>query len=203
MLPDMNGYDVCRSLKSSGADSLIPVVIVTARLTAENRIESFEVGADDYVPKPYTPDQIFEALEQSCAWKDQIDTPRVEGEVALDSRDDGETLRRLARLRRLLQARSGLGFGRDRPDQSAIGSLWSSVDDLVAPSTFGSGRHAVLFSDSGGADAHHPRRGGMAFRLTRSRLQQGRHALDEAQFDEVIADEATHTLTLVKRFVAD
>src|SRR5262249_14670172 len=63
MLPDMDGYDVCRSLHSSRPVSLVPVVIVTARLTAENRIESFEVGADDYIPKPYTPDQIFEALE--------------------------------------------------------------------------------------------------------------------------------------------
>ena len=65
-------------------DQLVPVVIVTARLAAENRIESFDAGADDYVPKPYTPDQIFEALEQSDAWKDQLDTPRLEGEVALD-----------------------------------------------------------------------------------------------------------------------
>ena len=58
--------------------------MVTARLAAENRIESFEAGADDYVPKPYTPDQIFAALEQSEAWKDQLDAPRLAGEVALD-----------------------------------------------------------------------------------------------------------------------
>jgi DNA-binding response OmpR family regulator len=75
MLPDMDGYDVCRSLKSLGQDDPIPVVIVTARLTAENRIESFAVGADDYIPKPYTPDQIFEAIEQSAAWKDQVGLP--------------------------------------------------------------------------------------------------------------------------------
>ena len=94
MLPDMNGYDVCRSLKSSEPASPIPVVIVTARLTAENRIESFEAGADDYIPKPYTPDQIFDSLEQSCAWRDQLDAPRVEGTVPLDLRDNGDTLRR-------------------------------------------------------------------------------------------------------------
>ena len=128
MLPDMNGYDVCRSLKSSGTDSLIPVVIVTARLTAENRIQSFEVGADDYIPKPYTPDQVFDALEQSRAWKDEVDTPRVEGEVALDLRDDGETLRRLARLRRLLRARSVLGTDEVNRIGAAIKEFWSSVD---------------------------------------------------------------------------
>src|SRR6516162_8544279 len=53
MLPDMDGYDVCRSIKASGSSALVPVVIVTARITAENRIASFGAGADDYIPKPY------------------------------------------------------------------------------------------------------------------------------------------------------
>ena len=67
MLPDRDGYDVCRALKASGTTSQVPVVIVTARIAAENRIESFRAGADDYVPKPYTPDQIFEALAETHA----------------------------------------------------------------------------------------------------------------------------------------
>src|SRR5438105_37166 len=124
MLPDMDGYDVCRSLRSDGPVSLIPVVIVTARLTAENRIESFGVGADDYIPKPYTPDQVFEALEQAGAWKDQLGLPQVEGQVALDVRDDGETLRRLAQLRRLLQARDGLAPEEIDGLSAAIKELW-------------------------------------------------------------------------------
>ncbi len=65
MLPDVDGYDICRSLKSSGETRGIPVIIVTARITAENRMESFRAGADDFIPKPYMPDQIFEALERA------------------------------------------------------------------------------------------------------------------------------------------
>ena len=64
MLPDVDGYDICRSLKSAGDTSSIPVIIVTARITEENRLESFRAGADDFIPKPYMPDEIFEALEQ-------------------------------------------------------------------------------------------------------------------------------------------
>src|SRR5262249_5158247 len=128
MLPDMDGYDVCQSLKASGAISRVPVVIVTARLTADNRIESFHAGADDYIPKPYTPDQIFEALEQSLAWKDQIAAPEVPGRVALDLRDDGAPLRRLAHLRRLMQVRSGLGPDAIDRISQAIKEIWSSVD---------------------------------------------------------------------------
>ena len=59
MLPDVDGYDICRTVKSSGNTSQVPVIIVTARITDENRIESFKAGADDFIPKPYTPDEIF------------------------------------------------------------------------------------------------------------------------------------------------
>ena len=41
------------------------MIIVTARITVENRMESFRAGADDFIPKPYMPDQIFEALEHA------------------------------------------------------------------------------------------------------------------------------------------
>src|ERR1700677_4494190 len=95
MLPDLDGYEVCRALKSSGTTSQVPIVIVTARVAAENRIESFHAGADDYVPKPYTPDQIFDALDESSARGRESTLSRIEGEVVLDGRDDGETLRRL------------------------------------------------------------------------------------------------------------
>ena len=202
MLPDMNGYDVCRSLKSSGTDSLIPVVIVTARLTAENRIHSFDVGADDYIPKPYTPDQVFEALEQSRAWKDEIDSPRVEGEVPLDLRDDGETLRRLARLRRLLQVRSVLDPDEVDRISSAITELWSSVDtwsrrrglDRVATLVYSltSETLTLTIRDEAGWLP--------ALRDLDPRLEST--ALAGARFDQVIVDEANHSLKLVKRFAA-
>lgn len=128
MLPDMDGYEVCRSLKSPSGVSIVPVVIVTARLTAENRIESFGAGADDYIPKPYTPDQIFEALEQSDAWKGSLDVPRLEGEIPLDGRDSGDALRRLAHLRRLLIHRCALESAEIDRITGAIAGLWASVN---------------------------------------------------------------------------
>lgn len=62
MLPDTNGYEICRKIKDRPESSATPVVIVTARLADENRAKSAEVGADGFIPKPYTPGQIFEAL---------------------------------------------------------------------------------------------------------------------------------------------
>ena len=70
MLPDINGFDVCEALKSSRPTSAIPVVMVTARMADENRLQGFRAGATDYVPKPYTPDQIFGAMAQADAWRE-------------------------------------------------------------------------------------------------------------------------------------
>jgi CheY-like chemotaxis protein len=195
MLPDMDGYQVCRSLKTPGGVSVVPVVIVTARLTAENRIESFEAGADDYIPKPYTPDQIFQALEQSAAWKDLLDAPQVEGEVPLDARDDGESLRRLAHLRRLMQIRCLLEpDGIDRMS-SAIKALWSNVDawsrqrrqEKVATLSYSLTPEAVTLTlrDEGGWLSATP--------------TAAASALAVGQFDEVTRDEGGRSLTLVKR----
>ncbi len=170
-------------------------MIVTARLTAENRIESFQAGADDYIPKPYTPDQIFDALEHAGAWKDELDAERLEGEVPLDSRDSGETLRRLAQLRRLLQVRCSLETeGVDRIS-SAIKALWSSVEawsrqrrlDRVASLSYALTPEALTLTI-------HDEAGWLA--ATPSTAMD---ALVAGHFDEVLRDEAGRTLTLVKR----
>lgn len=52
MLPGMNGYEVCRRLKSNARTMSIPVVMVTALKEKEDRIKAIEVGADDFLSKP-------------------------------------------------------------------------------------------------------------------------------------------------------
>jgi len=54
MLPDMSGTDVCRALKSDPATRHIPVVMLTAKGEEIDRVVGFELGADDYVAKPYS-----------------------------------------------------------------------------------------------------------------------------------------------------
>ena len=52
MMPEMNGYEVCRRLKASEATRLIPVVMVTALSDIEDKIKGIESGADDFLTKP-------------------------------------------------------------------------------------------------------------------------------------------------------
>jgi two-component system phosphate regulon response regulator PhoB len=54
MLPDMSGTDVCRALKSEPATRNVPVIMLTAKGEEIDRVVGFELGADDYVVKPYS-----------------------------------------------------------------------------------------------------------------------------------------------------
>ena len=108
MLPDINGYDVCRALKGSRPTSAIPVVMVTARLAAENRVQGFRVGATDYVPKPYTPDQIFGAMARADDWRRRLEDHDDRGVIPLDAGGDLAALREISRLRTLLLERTCL-----------------------------------------------------------------------------------------------
>jgi len=54
-LPDMNGFDVCRQLRRA---SDVPVIFLTARSEEVDRIVGLELGADDYVPKPFSPREV-------------------------------------------------------------------------------------------------------------------------------------------------
>ena len=54
MLPDGSGLDFCKKLKSSNAYSEIPIIIVTAKDDEVDKVVGFELGADDYVTKPFS-----------------------------------------------------------------------------------------------------------------------------------------------------
>lgn len=54
MLPDISGMEVCRTLKSQAATKAIPIIMVTARGEEIDRVVGFEIGADDYVVKPFS-----------------------------------------------------------------------------------------------------------------------------------------------------
>jgi len=59
MLPDMDGLDVCRELRTK---SDTPVLMLTARGDAADRIVGLELGADDYLPKPFQPRELLARL---------------------------------------------------------------------------------------------------------------------------------------------
>src|ERR1700736_2183531 len=58
MLPKMSGLEVCKILKNDPATRHIPIIMLTAKIGEGDRIAGLEVGADDYVTKPFSPREI-------------------------------------------------------------------------------------------------------------------------------------------------
>jgi len=60
MLPEMNGFDLCREIRR---DSAVPIVMLTARGEPMDRIIGLEIGADDYLPKPFEPRELVARIQ--------------------------------------------------------------------------------------------------------------------------------------------
>ncbi len=55
MMPEMDGYEVCRQLKDNAATADIPIIFITAKTTSEDEKQGFALGAVDYIVKPFNP----------------------------------------------------------------------------------------------------------------------------------------------------
>lgn len=58
MMPDMNGYEVCRSLRKNPETRAIPIIMFTAKTLIDDKVAGFEAGADDYLTKPTHPAEL-------------------------------------------------------------------------------------------------------------------------------------------------
>ena len=58
MMPKLTGYDVTRELRANSETSRIPVILLTARVQEADVARGFEAGADDYVKKPFSPQEL-------------------------------------------------------------------------------------------------------------------------------------------------
>lgn len=78
MLPGIDGLDVCRSLRSDGRTARIPVIMLTAKSAEPDRILGLELGADDYVTKPFSPRELLARIK---ALLRRTSTPQAVSEV--------------------------------------------------------------------------------------------------------------------------
>jgi two-component system phosphate regulon response regulator PhoB len=58
MLPGVSGFDLCRRLKSGARSKHIPIIMLTAKAQERDRVHGLELGADDYVTKPFSPREL-------------------------------------------------------------------------------------------------------------------------------------------------
>ena len=58
MLPGMSGLEVCRALRAVPGTANLPIIMVTARGDEGDRIVGLDIGADDYIAKPFSPNEL-------------------------------------------------------------------------------------------------------------------------------------------------
>jgi diguanylate cyclase (GGDEF)-like protein len=68
MMPNVDGYEVCKRLKSNYQTSHIPIIMVTAKSELENRLQGFEDGANDYITKPFAITELLVRVKNVLQW---------------------------------------------------------------------------------------------------------------------------------------
>ena len=79
MLPKLNGIGVCRTLRQ---ESTVPIVMVTARVEEEDRLKGLDLGADDYVTKPFSPRELAARIRAVLRRTAKVDPEPGPAEVA-------------------------------------------------------------------------------------------------------------------------
>jgi len=87
MLPGMDGLEVCKALKKEGKTASIPIIILTAKSQEADKVIGLELGADDYMTKPFSPRELIariKAVLRRVQEKDKLPEAAKIGELAID-----------------------------------------------------------------------------------------------------------------------
>ena len=142
MVPQLNGWETCRRLKQDRETQAIPVIMVTGRVEEGDKVLGFEMGADDYVTKPFSPRELVGRVRavarRGRASEDTAGQPLRAGDLEIDrQRFEVKMKGRLVELTRkefdLLAAlvrTPGRVFGREE----LLDQVWGQ-DGFVEPRT--------------------------------------------------------------------
>jgi len=142
MLPGMDGLEVCRMLRASNATSGTPILILTAKASESDRVVGLEIGADDYLTKPFSPRElaarIRALLRRSAGYTRQPATLRF-GNLTIDPAGHSvhcgnravELTATEFRLLRFLAAHPGFVYSRAALIDGALGRDVTVLDRTV------------------------------------------------------------------------
>ncbi len=87
MLPGIDGLEVCRTLKKEGKTSSIPIIMLTAKSQESDKVVGLELGADDYITKPFSPRELIariKAVLRRATEKEKLPEIFQEGDLKID-----------------------------------------------------------------------------------------------------------------------
>lgn len=95
ILPGMDGYEVCRRLKTRRETNMIPIIVLTAKVFAEDIQHGLRVGADRYVTKPFEQDALLADIRDQLEKRDKKVQEGVNGEIYINILSDLKYLEEL------------------------------------------------------------------------------------------------------------
>lgn len=142
MMPEMDGLEVCRQLRSDPRTRQIPIIMLTAKAAEADRIVGLELGADDYLTKPFSPRELVarvRALLRRASSSQE--SPKVirQGELLIDLtrhevsyQGKGVTLTPTEfRILHFMVARPGRVLSRDQIIDAAVGNEMAVFDRTI------------------------------------------------------------------------
>jgi adenylate cyclase len=115
MMPDLNGYEVCRAIRANPATEMLAVVMVTALDPASERVKGIEAGADDFLSKPINQPELLARVKSLLRVKSLQDRVRRQAEELSEwnakleerVREQVAQIERLSRLKRFVSPKIG------------------------------------------------------------------------------------------------
>src|SRR6185295_4726529 len=89
-LPGMNGFEFCRRLRTEEATRRLPIIILTARTEESDKVRGLELGADDYITKPFSVRELVarvRAALRRAGYEAQSPTVYDDGQLRIDYPD--------------------------------------------------------------------------------------------------------------------
>jgi DNA-binding response OmpR family regulator len=129
MLPGMNGTELCRRLRREPATRRTPIIMLTARTSESERVAGLDIGADDYITKPFSVRELMARVRAVLRRVDESTVPRYEDtHLQIDFADmrvvcDGESVK-LTRKEFALLAVLAKGAGRVALRQQLLDHVW-------------------------------------------------------------------------------
>ena len=100
-MPDLDGYQVLRMIRSDNLLKSVPVIMLTAKSGVEDRIKGLERGADDYMGKPFDPRELIlrinTVLKRTTDRTDESSKRLMMGNLLLDEEDHSVTIGGISR----------------------------------------------------------------------------------------------------------
>lgn len=127
LLPDMDGFEICELLKLERETNLIPVIMISALSAREDRLKGLKVGANQYLPKPFTAEQLQQAIEYALTWKRDVERQGKHGEVRFQLQSDTRFLEELNNLLSSLFLYSGLTETQAKQLSTAVRELGTNA----------------------------------------------------------------------------